>query len=119
MAIPSIASYDFDMWRGIIAFGGPNTRLFEQGGIDGYGVVFGGLKTAPQRILTTARYANQGAAMSDATGERTLIGTSVTVVDQFGASWTNVIVMDAVVTLAEDGLGWMLNTTWSLLPVSS
>lgn len=119
MAVPSIGSYSFDAWGAIIALGGPTIRLYEQGGIDGYGVVVGGMKTGQQNVPTKVREGSESDANADLAGYRALIGTSVAISDQFGNGWNGVIITNVVCTLAEDPLGWILNATWTVLPQSS
>jgi hypothetical protein len=118
MSIPTIDGNSLDAWAGILVYGPNKSLLFEQGGDDGYGVLFGGLKTGPQTITTKYRAANQDDAEAQLTVFRNLVMSTVTVVDQFGDEWDNVIVMGVLCTLAVDPLGWILSTTWSLLPES-
>lgn len=115
--MPTIAGFGFNAWAGILAYGGPKMSLFEQGGVSGYGVVIGGLKTPPQTIHTLYRATSAGDAFSTLNAYRsTMFAYSpVTVIDQFGAEFDQVLIMDVVATAAIDPLGYMVNATWSLL----
>ncbi len=50
---------------------------------------------------------------------RALNSSSVTVLDQFGVTWINVLVLSAVPSYAFDPLGWVVSCDWLLLPQST
>jgi hypothetical protein len=60
---------------------------------DGQAVVIGGVEAKAGTVTGAIVGANEAAANSAAASLRALIETQVTVVDQWGASWANVLIM--------------------------
>ena len=118
MTIPSISGNNFVGWGGFLVLQGPKRTRFEQGGVPGYGYLFGALKTGEQQITTTYRASGESDAFTTGAAYRNLITDFVTVVDPLDTSWDNVLVLDAQFIVMEDPLGYMTDCTWTLLPKS-
>ena len=89
-----------------------------QPGVNGSAIALGGWKAPTTTIRTSTRFNTR--ALADAEGEvyRGLSGQPVTVVDQFGTTWTNVRVIAVNPIATEDVRGGVLRATWQLLPTS-
>lgn len=113
----NIGSYSFTRWEGELAPAGRVSRMIPAPpGVDGHGAVFGGWRSQPATISTGAEVATDLAADSAEDGYRGMVGTSVAVIDGYGRSWSDVLVMDVRLTRAQTLTGTVyLSATWVLL----
>ncbi len=115
--MPSIGSASsLGVWKGTLVGSSYGFSLYEQGGVDGFGVLFGGRKIGPQVVTTITRV---GTTLTDynaaQSAYRGLAKTSVSVIDQFNLSWSGVIVLDVKVAPSVDPIGYIATTAWTLL----
>lgn len=116
----SIGGRTVTTWRGQITPARKLTAVVEAPpGVDGTGVIIGAWKRGPFRISTGATFASGALAIAEQEAYRALIGTAVTVVDQFAVSHTGVIVLDVDSRLSETLLATVrVDADWVLLPTA-
>ncbi len=114
--MPSIGTNTVTVWKGILSNGQYGYQLYEQGGVAGYGVVFGGMKAQPQQITTITRIGtNEADYIAAANAYRTALRTALSCTDQFNILWNSVVVLGVTVTPSYDPLGWIATANWTLL----
>lgn len=116
----SVAGNTVTLWKGylytVIQY--PYT-LFGQGGVAGSGVVFGALKADPTVITTMVRVTDHATFLTTEAAYLALMKTRVTVVDQFGESFTNTLVLGVHCFESSDTLGTVMTAQWTFLLASS
>ncbi len=116
----SIGGISVDLWKGYLYTGvQPTVTLFAQGGVPGSGVVFGAAKAEPKTIITMTRVVNHAGFLSAQAAYLALVTTAITVVDQFGESWADTLVMAVDSFESDDPLGTIITAKWTLLLASS
>jgi hypothetical protein len=94
-------------------------RLFTRGGINGTGVLFGQYHDVVIPIKTYAFFDTYANASTAAGQYRAFMATQQTVVDQFGATISNVAVCSVIVTIYNvilPSTPWLLQADWQLMP---
>jgi hypothetical protein len=112
IATYTLASFGLMMQAGVPR---PIVETERREGVDG--VLAHTLAKAPRPVQgpTTADVATHANASTLADTYRALIGTTVTVVDQFGVSYTGVTVQDCVPEIAQTLTAWRVTAQWTLL----
>lgn len=77
---------------GVLAPSSAEYRAFTRLGVDGTGVLFGNRHDDPQKLTTVDLYDTMVNALSAIDAAELLERTQVTLIDQFGRTWTNVAV---------------------------
>lgn len=112
IATETFTSFGIDMAAGISR---AQVETFVREGVDGAGRHT--LAKRPRSVEGPTRkdVADETAAQVTLAAYAALVGTSVTVVDQHGTSWTNVTVEDCTPTRAALLSGYRVTAQWRLL----
>ncbi len=114
--MPQIGSVTVTVWKGILTQSTFGFQLFEQGGVDGFGVQFGGRKVQPSQITTVTRI---GSTITDfnvaEASYRSLLRSTLFVSDQFARPWNGVVVLGVSVAPSFDALGYIATANWQFL----
>lgn len=124
---PRIGPYDypthFSDWQSIEPLQIPvaGVKVFFQDGVDDAGALVGSKRPKRASIRTSTLATSQSSAHSAALAFTALVGTLVRVVDEYGITWTAVIVedvryrIDPVLTPSQR---YEVAVLWSLIPSS-
>lgn len=111
-----ISALTVTVWKGMLTQSIFGYSLYEQGGVDGYGVLFGGRKVGVSKVTTVTR---AGTALSDyntaATAYRAIMRTSITIIDQMNLTWNGVIVLAVTPRPSYDPIGYIITADWEFL----
>jgi hypothetical protein len=83
-------------------------------GIDGVSTLFGGWECPEDVIVTRTTYTNEAAAKQERSSVEKLQSSEIQIIDQFGDSFDNVLVLEARTDLSYHPLGVSLEITWRL-----
>jgi hypothetical protein len=94
----------------------PRTELFGKEGVDGDGMHTLAMRGATIEIPTARDVASVALAEAEIDAYYAMIGTVVTVVDQFGATWTDTKVEDCVAVPTKTLSAYRVLATWTFRP---
>jgi hypothetical protein len=95
----------------------PEVETYIRDGVPDRGLVVSPNRGRPVDVTTITDVADASAATSLVTTFLNKVGTSVTVVDQFGITWADTQVLDSSSSYGAKATGgYRVTTAWSLLP---
>ena len=114
----SIGSRSIDSFNGFLWSGAQRaqTEIFGKEGVDGDGMQTLAKRGETVEVQTVRDVASSALAEDEIDAYYALIGTPVTVVDQFGASWTATKVEACTAMPGKVLSGWRVRATWKLRP---
>ena len=94
MANPTIGGYEMISIQGRPAHLGESVEEITRPGADGHAWKYQGLRSEQRQLTTVSDFASAGAARAEMAGYAALKGQLVTIVDDFGQTYTDVMILD-------------------------
>jgi hypothetical protein len=116
--MPSISGYDMIFIEGILIEAPGDYRTFTRAGIVGTGIQLSVRHDPVQRILSNQLFDTLSNAETALANYRLLESTNVTVVDQFGNTWSNATVcrvVPKILGVVEPSTPWLVVAEWEII----
>ncbi len=117
--MPSIGTATVTVFIGRLQRAIRRATTFRRVGTDGVGIQYGGWEAPQSEVITIVQGSDVSFAETYRDAARSTIGTYQTVVDQFGVTWPNVLVVNVVTEYAMLITGGVqITSKWTLQPQS-